>query len=187
FGEYVFDSQPAKARSALGAIQIVTRDALADMQRLLGVLRQAETPAGATAGVQNPDGKTVARDSAAPPPLPDGEQGGERHAPADGGAPPAQPPAPPGRAPLRPAPGLTDLSRLVSATEGAGVLVEVARTGRVRPIAPGTDLSAFRIVQEALTNVVKHSGAGTCRVNIGYGESVLFIGGNEHSPRDGPA
>ncbi|MBO0818848.1 MAG: histidine kinase dimerization/phosphoacceptor domain-containing protein, partial [Actinobacteria bacterium] len=48
FGEYVFDQEPAQAREALGAIQHVTREALADMQRLLGVLRQDGTgqPAG---------------------------------------------------------------------------------------------------------------------------------------------
>src|SRR6266700_3070143 len=43
FGEYVFDHEPAQAREALGAIQHVTREALADMQRLLGVLRQGGT------------------------------------------------------------------------------------------------------------------------------------------------
>src|SRR6516162_9176985 len=43
FGEYVFEREPAEARAALGAIQRVTSEALADMQRLLGVLRQSET------------------------------------------------------------------------------------------------------------------------------------------------
>ena len=43
FGEYVFDSDPAQARTALGNIQHVTREALSDMQRLLGVLRQDGT------------------------------------------------------------------------------------------------------------------------------------------------
>jgi len=176
FGEYVFDSQPAKARAALGAIQAVTRDALSDMQRLLGVLRQAETPASAaTDHFQTPDGITVAPGSAAPAPAPDGEPAATRPLPGGDGTAPSVCAPPRGPAPLRPAPGLADLDRLVSATAGAGVHVEVTRAGRVRQIAPGTDLSAFRIVQEALTNVVKHSGADACRVSLGYGESDLSI------------
>jgi signal transduction histidine kinase len=78
-------------------------------------------------------------------------------------------------APLAPAPGLADLDRLVARTAGAGVQVAVERTGQVRDIPAGIDLSAYRIVQEALTNVVKHSGAGSCRVVIGYGASDLFV------------
>ena len=50
FGEYVFDRQPGDARAALAAIQTVTREALADMQRLLGVLRQAAPDAGRAPG-----------------------------------------------------------------------------------------------------------------------------------------
>src|SRR5215831_5462254 len=55
FGEYVFDHEPAQAREALGAIQHVTREALADMQRLLGVLRQDGT--GQPADSQAPDSR----------------------------------------------------------------------------------------------------------------------------------
>src|SRR6516162_11128463 len=57
FGEYVFDHEPAQAREALGAIQHVTREALADMQRLLGVLRQDGT--GQPAGGQALDGEAA--------------------------------------------------------------------------------------------------------------------------------
>ena len=54
-------------------------------------------------------------------------------------------------------------------TAGAGVQVTVERTGAVRALPAGIDLSAFRIVQEALTNVVKHSGADRCQVRLDYG------------------
>jgi signal transduction histidine kinase len=140
FGEYVFDRQPDDARAALGAIQTVTREALTDMQRLLGVLRR--------------DGD------------PPGHDGGPAAAPAVRGE---------AAAPLAPAPGLADMDRLVSGTAGAGVRVEVRRTGQARAIPAGIDLAAFRIVQEGLTNVVKHSGADCCRVSIGYGTDHLSV------------
>jgi signal transduction histidine kinase len=76
---------------------------------------------------------------------------------------------------LAPAPGLADLERLVSTTAGAGVRVNVTRTGEHRDIPAGIDQSAFRIVQEALTNVVKHSGASSCRVSVGYEYTGLSV------------
>jgi signal transduction histidine kinase len=51
----------------------------------------------------------------------------------------------------------------------------VIRTGRERAIPAGIDLAAFRIVQEALTNVVKHSGADRCLVRIAYGAGDLRV------------
>jgi len=61
----------------------------------------------------------------------------------------------------------------------------------VRDIPAGIDLSAYRIVQEALTNVVKHSGAATCQVVIGYGASDLSVEIADPGPaparRPGPA
>jgi signal transduction histidine kinase len=157
FGEYVFDRQPGEARAALAAIQTVTSEALADMQRMLGALRQA---GGGMAG------------DAAPGPA------------AGAAAAPIQAPA---AAPLAPAPGLADLDRLVAGTAGAGVRVEVLRTGPARAIPAGIDLSAFRIVQEALTNVVKHSGADRCLVRIAYGAGQLSIEITDPGQRPVPA
>jgi signal transduction histidine kinase len=156
FGEYVFDRQPAEARAALAAIQTVTSEALADMQRMLGALRQA---GGGMAGV-----------------VP-GPAGGAA-------APPVQAPA---AAPLAPAPGLADLDRLVAGTAGAGIRVEVLRTGPARAIPAGIDLSAFRIVQEALTNVVKHSGADRCLVRIAHGAGQLCVEITDPGQRPVPA
>jgi len=78
-------------------------------------------------------------------------------------------------APLYPAPGLADLDRLVARTSGAGVRVDVTRFGRPRDVPASIDLSAYRIVQEALTNVVKHARTSSCRVLLGYREDELTI------------
>ncbi|GGR11125.1 two-component sensor histidine kinase [Streptomyces netropsis] len=80
-----------------------------------------------------------------------------------------------GQAPLAPSPGLADIERLVAATADAGVRVEVRRSGEQRPLPADIDLSAYRIVQEALTNVVRHAGTGRCRVTLGYGDEELSV------------
>ena len=176
FGEYVFDSQPGEARAALGAIQTVSREALSDMQRLLGVLRHtAERDRVASdagqAGWRLPHDRGAGAASGSPArdreSVRAGGSAGAREGGGDGEA--------RAFAPLTPAPGLADLDRLVARTAGAGVQVEVERTGRVRDIPAGIDLSAYRIVQEALTNVVKHSGAGRCHVVVRYGASDLSV------------
>ena len=78
-------------------------------------------------------------------------------------------------APLFPAPGLSELDRLLSRTAGAGVRVDLTRVGEPRDLPASIDLSAYRIVQEALTNVVKHARTSSCRVLIGYGDDELII------------
>ncbi|MGW6473607.1 sensor histidine kinase [Streptomyces nigra] len=70
----------------------------------------------------------------------------------------------PGDAPRAPAPGVARLPELVSQAAGAGLTVEVE--GEPPRLPPGTDLAAFRIVQEALTNVVRHSGSRRARVRF---------------------
>jgi signal transduction histidine kinase len=81
----------------------------------------------------------------------------------------------PAAAPLFPAPGLSDLDRLVTRTASAGVEAAVARVGNVRELPPSIDLSAYRIIQEALTNVVKHAQASRCDVLLDYGDDELRI------------
>jgi signal transduction histidine kinase len=79
-------------------------------------------------------------------------------------------------APLAPAPGLASLDRLIQRTRGAGVQVSLERSGPVRALPAGVDLSAYRIIQEALTNVVKHAGGGArCLISLDYGEQELDI------------
>jgi signal transduction histidine kinase len=69
-----------------------------------------------------------------------------------------------------PTPGLDDLDRLVGSLADAGVRVAVVVVppGRRRPLPPDLDLAAFRVVQEALTNVVRHAGTAACRVTLDY-------------------
>ncbi|MGI8329741.1 sensor histidine kinase [Actinomadura scrupuli] len=78
-------------------------------------------------------------------------------------------------APLDPAPGLADLDALAEATMAAGVHVDVRWLGQRRPLPADIDLSAFRIIQEAVTNVVRHASTGTCRVSIDCQERELSI------------
>jgi signal transduction histidine kinase len=81
----------------------------------------------------------------------------------------------PGRAPLGPAPGLADLERLAAMTLDAGVQVDVDWRGSREPLPADIDLSAFRIIQEAVTNVVRHAGTGQCRVMIDQQDGYLSI------------
>ncbi|MGC0344139.1 signal transduction histidine kinase [Streptomyces sp. SLBN-8D4] len=108
FGRLVAEDRPAEARGALEAIETTGRETLAELRRMLGVLRE---------------------DSEAPE--------------------------------LAPAPGLADLERLAERTRRAGLRVDLAVTGEVAPMPPGLAAAGYRIVQEALTNVVKHAGATT--------------------------
>ena len=148
YGQYVIDSQPGDARAALGAIQTTSREALDEMRRMLGALRQADDADA------RGDGSGTGT-STGPGPA--------------GGGLPARP------APLFPAPGLAELDRLVARTAGAGVRVDVTRFGRPRDLPSSIDLSAYRIVQEALTNVVKHARTSSCRVLLGYRDDELTI------------
>ncbi|MEU1449383.1 sensor histidine kinase [Streptomyces mirabilis] len=74
----------------------------------------------------------------------------------------------PQAAPLAPAGSLADVPQLAERTAGAGVRVHVTWRGERRPLLPEIELSAFRIIQESVTNVVRHSRARTCRVAVGY-------------------
>ncbi|WP_331743570.1 sensor histidine kinase (plasmid) [Streptomyces sp. NBC_01136] len=80
-----------------------------------------------------------------------------------------------GQASLGPSPGLADIERLTAATADAGVRVDVRFSGEQRPLPADIDLSAYRIVQEALTNVVRHAGTGHCRVSVDYGSEELSV------------
>ena len=71
-----------------------------------------------------------------------------------------------GQAPLCPAPGLAAIERLAALTLEAGVKVDVDRHGSREPLPADIDLSAFRIIQEAVTNVVRHAGTSQCQVCI---------------------
>ena len=72
-------------------------------------------------------------------------------------------------------PSLRHLERLIRATEGAGIEVAYLETGGPRPLAHGVDQAAYRIVQEALTNVRRHAGAHRVEVTVAFGPASLEI------------
>ena len=84
---------------------------------------------------------------------------------------------------LAPAPGLGRLPELVRSVRQSGMAVELDVIGEPRPLPPGLDVSAYRIVQEALTNTVKHSAAREVRIRVRYGERELGLEVTD----DGPA
>jgi signal transduction histidine kinase len=125
-GEHVIGENPEEARRALQAISGVSRSTLAEIRRMLGVLREADA--------------------------------------AEGGAPA-----------YAPAPGLADLDRLVHELDGAGIPVEVSYAGARVELPRGVDLTAYRIVQEALTNVIKHAGPASASVLVEYQPGALAL------------
>ena len=127
---------PAQAaeREALETVEVTGREALAEMRRMVGVLRQS--------------GESADRE---------------------------------------PASGLSQLGRLVEQFRGAGMPVDVAVSGPARPLAPGLDLTAYRLVQEALTNSLKHADSPTrAEVSIGYSAETLEIAVRDDGGRVGP-
>jgi len=122
-GVHVLDSQPEEARKALAAVEATSRQALVEMRRLLGVLRQEAEPRGS----------------------------------------------------LAPAPGLAEVEALAAEVARAGVRVEVHIEGTPCELPAGLDLSAYRIVQEALTNVVRHAGPATARVAVRYSPGQVAL------------
>ena len=79
------------------------------------------------------------------------------------------------RAPRSPTPTLVRLDDLVKQAAAAGLQVHMETDGQVRPLPFGVDTAAFRIVQEALTNVTRHAGPATATVHIAYGEREVTI------------
>lgn len=74
-----------------------------------------------------------------------------------------------------PQPGLDELDALLATVRQAGVHVLLEVEGVAKPLSPGISLAAYRLVQEALTNVLKHSKAQHARVNLGFEENWLHV------------
>ena len=176
YGQYVIDSQPGDARTALGAIQATSREALYEMRQMLGALRQADEGEAQTPAVSPGSGSGGGSGVSSGAGADWGASGSGTGTGAGAGISRSGGSAAGGAgAPLFPAPGLADLDRLVSRTASAGVQVEVKQLGQPRDLPASIDLSAYRIVQEALTNVVKHAQTSSCQVVIGYGDEELTI------------
>jgi signal transduction histidine kinase len=76
---------------------------------------------------------------------------------------------------LEPAGGLANLDELASRVSAAGVRVGVNVQGSRVSLLPGMDLAAYRVIQEAITNVVKHAGAASCQVSVQYSPGELIV------------
>jgi signal transduction histidine kinase len=118
----LIDERPEQARESLATIKQASKDALVEVQAVLGALRQSGEPAATS-----------------------------------------------------PAPSLADLDRLVSGARAAGLDVRLRLSGDARPLPAPTELAAYRILQESLTNVVRHADASTVHVSVGYGARELTL------------
>ncbi|MCO6009649.1 histidine kinase [Actinoallomurus purpureus] len=76
---------------------------------------------------------------------------------------------------LTPQPGLNRLDALIGGVRHAGMTVELTVTGHQRPVPPGVELAAYRVVQEALTNTVKHASGATAGVVVDYAADHLRV------------
>ncbi|MEU7837275.1 histidine kinase [Nonomuraea sp. NPDC049129] len=157
-GARVIDSRPEQARQALDAIEDTSRQTLKGLRHLLGVLRTTER------GQSGPTGR--GQSGPAEHGLP-GSTGRGRPGLAEGGYSGLAEPA----APV----GLADVDRLAQTTMAAGVRVDVRRHGEPRSLPAAVDRSAFRIIQESVTNVLRHANTDHCRVVIDYGKEELRI------------
>jgi len=139
----IMASSPADAEDALLAVESTGREAMTELRNLLGLLSPAA------------DG----RDEAGP-------GAGARE--AAGAAPVAAAPvaAVPVAATLRPQPGLGELDTLIGRVSCAGLPVELQVSGAPQPLPPGADLAAYRVVQEGLTNVLRHAGGAPACVRV---------------------
>jgi signal transduction histidine kinase len=79
------------------------------------------------------------------------------------------------QAPRTPGPSLNRLDALVSQAEAAGLTIRTETVGEAQPLPFGVDTAAYRIVQEALTNVSRHSGTAAATIEIAYGERDLTV------------
>jgi len=92
------------------------------------------------------------------------------------------------RTEIAPQPGLEDLPGLLESARAGGVTVTTDVTGAPRRLPEGVDLSAYRIVQEALSNAMRHAPGSTVQVRLYYGEAVLVIEvRNNGAPGNGQA
>ncbi|PUB19803.1 histidine kinase/DNA gyrase B/HSP90-like ATPase [Promicromonospora sp. AC04] len=178
-GRYAAAADPAAAERALGTIAETGRAALADMRRLLGVLREGPGRGTTPLGLVAPDDTSArpplsalgagpgagagAGPSAGPGARPGagsgtGLPGAARGTGGPGATRPAPAPSSGSVAPLRPQPDAADISDLVDQARDDGLRVSWARVGVERRLPPGVGLTLFRICQEALTNVRKHAG-----------------------------
>jgi signal transduction histidine kinase len=80
-----------------------------------------------------------------------------------------------GAVPLQPQPGLGQVRSLISRVTASGLPVDFRVNGTPRALPPGIDLAAYRVIQEALTNVIKHAGRSSATVIVDYRDNALAV------------
>ena len=88
----------------------------------------------------------------------------------------------PRRGEREPQPGLDGLGELLEAARGAGTPVRLVLEGRVAPLAPGVELTAYRLVQEALTNARRHAPGASVEVELRYDADALRLRVRDDGP-----
>ncbi|MFG1966279.1 sensor histidine kinase [Nonomuraea sp. NPDC049028] len=119
-GPVVVRSNPARAEAAFDAIAAAGRDAMMQLRRMLGVLKDEE-------------------------------------------------------APRAPQPTIDDLPALADQVSHTGLRVAFASTGTPRPVSPDCAVAAYRVTQEALTNIVKHAGANHADIRLTWEDNTLML------------
>ncbi|WP_341716065.1 histidine kinase [Micromonospora sp. FIMYZ51] len=154
---YMIDQSPETARNAVKVVADTGRQALEDMRRLVGVLRDPSPPDPAA---DRWPGPAPARATAGPA---EGAQldpaDGAQLDPADGAQLDPADGAPPGE-PGHRRPAVAELPALLDRFRAAGLRVGYTVTGAPTPLPTALDLTVYRLVQEALTNALKHAGVG---------------------------
>ncbi|MFE6924245.1 sensor histidine kinase [Nocardia sp. NPDC057663] len=136
----LFDRKPQQAAAALATIKTTSKEALAEVHTLLHAIRS---------------GAAVA-------PVEDYAE------PAPDSPPPVAPVAPPRPAPRAPAPSLDDLDTLLERTRATGLDVDTKIIGTPKKLPSVIDVAAARIIQESLTNVVRHAPGATATITLRY-------------------
>jgi signal transduction histidine kinase len=158
----ILASSPADAEDALLAVEATGREAMTELRNLLGLLSPAadgtDQPPAAGAhspGVHSPGAQSPGAQS------PGAQSPGGRSRPAGTAAAPAV---------LRPQPGLGEVDALIGRVRAAGLTVTLTVTGTALALPPGADLAAYRVVQEGLTNVLRHAAQASASVAVHWGD-----------------
>jgi signal transduction histidine kinase len=150
----VMDAQPGQAAEALLAVEASGRAAMSELRQVMGLLN-------ASAQGDRPDAPNAVGGLVG--------SGGLVGAARLGGA------AQLSGADLAPQPGLDRLEALVGRVRDTGLAVTLSVSGVARPVPPGISLAAYRVVQEALTNTVKHAVGASASVAVQYAPHALSL------------
>ncbi|MEV0298106.1 histidine kinase [Nocardia sp. NPDC050710] len=157
----LFDKKPEQAASALAAIKSTSKEALAEVHTLLHTIRS-----GAVTGSESAEPEPDSFDETVRPR--NRGEGGERRNGLRSVDEPAAVPARPAPAPRAPTPSLEDLDALLQRARAAGLNVDTRVIGTPQPLPSVIDVAAGRIIQESLTNVVRHAPGANATVTVRY-------------------